>query len=320
MRLPASRRNVGRGGNLRVIASAAVIAVRNATVYPRSLGYDAAEAIEYAQGLVERRPASRCTGSYYTPPGVLRGRRAWRSSSARPSGSTIRSGSGRSSTPRGGRHAAPPARPRAPALARAESAPPRGDRLLRRLPGRHEVRRDVPPRAAVDAAVDRRARARGADPRPLRLPAARCSSGSGSTLGLAQLVRAWTLWTLGVVVVVLLVAAVTRPRERRRLAGAIAIVAAVAILVPALWYAHQLGNTTAPSSGSRTPPSRSGRAGRSGSSSARACRSSSRRRTGRRSRVSSSPSPTPRPGATTSASGGGSRTRRRPRPAPAASS
>ena len=36
------------------------------------------------------------------------------------------------------------------------------------------------------------------------------------------------------------VAAVTRQHERRRLAGAIAIVTAIAILVPGTWYAHQL--------------------------------------------------------------------------------
>ena len=63
----------------------------------------------------------------------------------------------------------------------------------------------------------------------------------GVTLGLAQLVRAWTLWTVGVVLLVLVVAAVTRARDRRPLLGAIAVVAALAILVPAPWYAHQLG-------------------------------------------------------------------------------
>jgi hypothetical protein len=62
----------------------------------------------------------------------------------------------------------------------------------------------------------------------------------GLTLGLAQLVRAWTLWTLAVVVVVLVVAAVTRAAERSRLALATGIVVVVALLVPAPWYAHQL--------------------------------------------------------------------------------
>ena len=62
----------------------------------------------------------------------------------------------------------------------------------------------------------------------------------GLALGLAQLVRAWTLWTFGVVVLVLVVAAVTRHDERRRLLTATAVVAAIGILVPAPWYAHQL--------------------------------------------------------------------------------
>ena len=47
----------------------------------------------------------------------------------------------------------------------------------------------------------------------------------GLTLGLAQLVRAWTLWTVGVVGVVLVVAAATRVSERRTLLAALAIVA-----------------------------------------------------------------------------------------------
>jgi hypothetical protein len=70
-----------------------------------------------------------------------------------------------------------------------------------------------------------------------RLPLA---LGLGLALGLAQLVRAWTLWTLGVVVLVLAVAAVTRPLERRRLVGALAVVVGVAILVAAPWYVHQV--------------------------------------------------------------------------------
>ena len=62
----------------------------------------------------------------------------------------------------------------------------------------------------------------------------------GLALGLAQLVRAWTLWTFGVVVLVLASPRSRGTHERRRLLTAIAVVAAIAILVPAPWYAHQL--------------------------------------------------------------------------------
>ena len=63
----------------------------------------------------------------------------------------------------------------------------------------------------------------------------------GLVLGLGQLDRAWTLWTLGVVLLVLVVAdgnAATATADR--CSALHAVVAAVAILVPAPWYAHQI--------------------------------------------------------------------------------
>ena len=70
MSAPGARRNVGRAATFAVIALAAVIAVRNATVYPAIAGYDAAEAIEYAEGSFATA-GFPTTGSYYTPPGFF---------------------------------------------------------------------------------------------------------------------------------------------------------------------------------------------------------------------------------------------------------
>src|SRR5262249_59213963 len=52
----------------------------------------------------------------------------------------------------------------------------------------------------------------------------------GVALGLGQLVRAWTLWTVFVVLVALIVA-----RRWRNLA----VVVALAVVIPAPWYIHQ---------------------------------------------------------------------------------
>ena len=52
MRPSGTRRNATRAVTYGVIAAAALVAVRNATVYPAIAGYDALEAIEYAQGIV----------------------------------------------------------------------------------------------------------------------------------------------------------------------------------------------------------------------------------------------------------------------------
>ena len=62
----------------------------------------------------------------------------------------------------------------------------------------------------------------------------------GLALGLGQLVRAWTLGTLGVVVLVLLVAAVTRPPGAPTAARARSRSSRRRDPRPALWYGHQL--------------------------------------------------------------------------------
>jgi hypothetical protein len=61
----------------------------------------------------------------------------------------------------------------------------------------------------------------------------------GILLGAGQLVRAWSLTTVVVALVVLLVVAVVDPSVRRRAVTALAVVVAVAALVPSPWYVHQ---------------------------------------------------------------------------------
>jgi hypothetical protein len=68
----------------------------------------------------------------------------------------------------------------------------------------------------------------------------------GAALGAAQLVRAWTLWTLGVVVVVLVVAIVVRSSERRALARVLAVAALVAVAVPLPWYGYRAAEASNP--------------------------------------------------------------------------
>jgi hypothetical protein len=71
MQVAASRWNAARVATWCVIAAAAVVAIRNATVYPAVAGYDAREALDYATSLVQDGRLPQATGSYYTPPGFF---------------------------------------------------------------------------------------------------------------------------------------------------------------------------------------------------------------------------------------------------------
>ncbi len=239
MSAPGARRNVGRAATFAVIALAAVIAVRNATVYPAIAGYDAAEAIEYAEGLVRDGRLPDHTGSYYTPPGFFA-----------IGGVAIELGEalGLDHPERVGQVFNALVAVATLLLLLA---------LVRLLwPGRQVLHLAASVFFVACPVVMKSAAMFHPEPLSMLLSTAALVLaarilvrsdyrlpllvGLGLALGLAQLVRAWTLWTLGVVLLVLLVAAITRPLERRRLAGAIAIVAAVAIIVPGLWYGHQL--------------------------------------------------------------------------------
>ncbi len=239
MSAPGARRSVGRAATFAVIALAAVIAVRNATVYPAIAGYDAAEALEYAEGLVRDGRLPDGTGSYYTPPGFFA-----------IGGVAIELGEllGLDHPERVGQvfNALAAIATLFLLLALVRLLWP-GREVLHLASAVFFVACPVVMKSAamfhpeplsmllstVALVVAARMLVRSDYRLPLVL-------GLGLALGLAQLVRAWTLWTLGVVLLVLAVAAVTRPHERRRLAGAIATVTAVAILVPGLWYAHQV--------------------------------------------------------------------------------
>lgn len=239
MQAPGSRRNIGRVVTYCVIAVAAIVAVRNATVYPAYAGYDWLEAIDYAQGLVRDGRLPEGTGSYYTPPGFFAA-----------GGVAIEVGDllGLYHPERVGQ------------VLNALTAV--GTLLLLLVlvrliwPEREVLHLAAVVFFAVCPVVMKSAAMFHPEPLSMLLSTAalvlaarilvrsdyrlRVAVALGVTLGLAQLVRAWTLWTMGVVVVVLVVAAVTRARERRPLLGVVAAVAVVAILVPAPWYAHQL--------------------------------------------------------------------------------
>jgi 4-amino-4-deoxy-L-arabinose transferase-like glycosyltransferase len=240
MDAPARRRNLVRLATYCAIAAAAIVALRNAAVYPAIAGYDAPEAIDYATYLVQDGRLPRGTGSYYTPPGFF---------AVGGVGLELGKRLGLEHPERVGQLAN--------ALAAVGTA-----LLLLVLVRLLWPERDVLHLAAVAFFVVCPVAMKAAamfHPEPLSMLLStaaivlaarllvrpdyrlRVALALGVTLGLAQLVRAWTLWTVAVVLVVLGVAVITRPRDRRPLAIAIALVAIVAALLPAPWYAHQLG-------------------------------------------------------------------------------
>ena len=68
---------------------------------------------------------------------------------------------------------------------------------------------------------------------------ARTAAALGVALGLAQLVRAFTLWTFAAVVLTLLLAALARAAPRRTILKATLITVAATIVVTAPWYVRQ---------------------------------------------------------------------------------
>ena len=240
MRSPHSRRGVGQAAIYGVIVVAAIVAVRNATVYPAIAGYDAQEAIDYAQGIVRDGRLPAATGSYYTPPGFF---------AVGGLGIELGNRLGLDHPERVGQ------------VVNALAAV--GTLLLLLVlvrllwPGREALHLAAVVFFAVCPVVMKSAAMFHPEPLSMLLSTAalvlaarllvrsdyrlRVAASLGLMLGLAQLVRAWTLWTVGVVVLVLVVATVTRPLDRRPLLRVLAVAAAVAILVPAPWYAHQVG-------------------------------------------------------------------------------
>jgi hypothetical protein len=239
MHVGVSRRNAARTATWCVIAAASVLAVRNALVYPAVAGYDYPEALDYATSLVKDGGLPQGTGSYYTPPGFF---------AVGGVGIELGNRLGLDHPERIGQVANALAAIGTLLLLVV---------LLRLLwPGREVLHLAAVVFFVVCPVVTKSAAMFHPEPLSLLLSTAalvlaarllarpdyrlRTALALGATLGLGQLVRAWTLWTAGVVMVVLLVAVVTRPHDRRRLLPAIAVVALVAMFVPAPWYAHQL--------------------------------------------------------------------------------
>ena len=238
MRPAVLRRDMGRPVTYGVIAAVGVIAVRNALVYPAIAGYDAQEALDYARGLMDGHLPTG-TGSYYTPPGFF---------AVGGVGLELGDWLGLDHPERVGQVGNALAAVTTLVLLLV---------LLRLLwPGREILHLAAVVFFAISPVVFKSAAMFHPEPLSMLLSTAAIvlaarllvrpdhrllvAAALGLALGLAQLVRAWTLWTLAVVIAVLCVAALTRPRERRTLLGAIGVALAVAVLVPSPWYAHQV--------------------------------------------------------------------------------
>jgi len=221
-----------------IVVLVAVVAVRNALVYPAIAGYDAREALDYATLLAKEGELPDATGSYYTPPGFF---------AVGGVGILLGEELGLEHPERVGQ------------VVNALAAV--GTVLLLLL----LVRELWPGRSALHLAtlgfvvacpVVFKASAMF-HPEPLSLffstlaiaLAARMlvrrryslapALGIGAALAAGQLVRAWTLWTVGVVLLVLSVALVTRRAERRAIGRALAVVAVAAVVLPLPWYGYQ---------------------------------------------------------------------------------
>jgi hypothetical protein len=221
-----------------VVALIAVVAVRNALVYPAIAGYDAREALDYANALAKDGRLPDDTGSYYTPPGFF---------AVGGAGILLGEELGLEQPERVGQ------------VVNALAAV--GTVLLLLL----LVREIWPGRPVLHLAalgfvvacpVVFKASAMF-HPEPLSLLfsttalvlAARMlvrrryplveAVALGAALAAGQLVRAWTLWTVGVVLFVLCVAFLTRRAERRAIGRVLAATAIVALALPLPWYAHQ---------------------------------------------------------------------------------
>ena len=221
-----------------IVVLVAVVAVRNALVYPAIAGYDAQEALDYANLLAKEGRLPDATGSYYTPPGFF---------AVGGVGILVGEELGLEHPERVGQVFNALAATATVLLLLL---------LVRELwPGR-PVLHLAALGFVVACPVVFKASAMF-HPEPLSLLfstlavvlAARMlvrrryslasALGIGAALAAGQLVRAWSLWTVGVVLLALCVALVTRRSERRAIARALAVAAVAAISLPLPWYAYQ---------------------------------------------------------------------------------
>jgi len=228
-----------------VVLLVGIVAVRNALVFPAIAGYDAREALDYANLVARDGELPEQTGSYYTPPGFF---------AVGGVGILLGEELGMEHPERVGQ------------LVNALAALGTVVLLLllvRELwPGR-PVLHIAALGFVVACPVVFKASAMF-HPEPLALLfstaavllAARMlvrrrytillGIGIGAALGAAQLVRAWSLWTVAVVLFVLCVALVVRPRERRALGRVLAVALVAAVAVPLPWYAYRASESSNP--------------------------------------------------------------------------
>ncbi|OFW75758.1 MAG: hypothetical protein A2Y55_03050 [Actinobacteria bacterium RBG_16_68_12] len=225
-------------GSAAILVLLAVVAVHNAFAYPSIGGYDAQEYITYAEDLVERGNLPDAVGAYYTPPGYLaiagvaaRIGRALDLDDPNHLGQLVNAvaviGSGVLVL-----LLARTLWPARPVLWIASVG------FLAFLPTVLKTGAMFHPEplgmlitAGALLVLARMLRTRNYSWR-LAVPL-------GLLLGAGQLVRAWSLWMVAVAVIVLCAVALADRTVRRPALVSLAIVAAVAALVPGPWYAHQ---------------------------------------------------------------------------------
>ena len=223
-----------------------LIAAWNALRYPPGLGYDATDHIAYAAAILDGHGFPDGVGEYYTPPGFYavaagrdlarRARRARRAAAAVQLVNAVLLAGDRRAPARAG-----PAR-----LPGPPPPPPRRARPLRVRRAGAAVGGDGAPRDDVAVLHDPGARARGAHDRAAGLDGA-VGVALGAALGAAQLVRAFSLWTFGVVVLVL----ARRGGRRGAASGGGSLSRSLVTLlatgvVAGPWYAYQSHRYTNP--------------------------------------------------------------------------
>ncbi len=228
-----------------ILALLAVIAAWNTLRYPPGLGYDAADHIAYARGILDGMGFPDGIGEYYTPPGfyAVTATAIWLGEAA-GLGEPLRIVQlvnagfllatavlllelARLVFPTRRRlHAAALGlfvfgvlAPRSAAMVHPETMSMFFSTLALVLAARMIVRRSWSIAAA--AAL-------------------------GAALGAGQLIRAFSLWTFAVVVLVLMATLITRSDERRRILRAIVVTLLATAVVAGPWYGYQASRYTNP--------------------------------------------------------------------------
>ena len=221
-----------------ILALLGVVAVRNALTYPTLGGYDAEDYLAYARGLIDRGEFPDGVGAYYTPPGFLA-----IAGAATELGSRLGLDEPE----------------RLAQLCNALVVVTSGILVyaLARVmwPGRPLTWVAAVGFFAFFPAVVKSGAMFHPEPLSMLLAVAALfvlarmirtrrygwqpAGLLGVLLGAGQLVRAWSLTTAVVAIVVLLVVALTDRSVRRMVLKALAVVVAVAVLVPSPWYVHQ---------------------------------------------------------------------------------